>query len=156
MSLTTAKDLRFPLNNDAVRKLTSLLGRRSAILAALAANAGLVMSSDCGNQIEQPREITDLWFMLPLALASGESGTLDVQKSTNGGGAWATVLSGTYALTASTPVKEQISLMSTLLAASKGLTTGTMLRIVVTYVAGGGPAAPPITVVAECGTTLQD
>lgn len=161
MSVEKHRDLRFPLNNDAVRKLSGMaLGRWFTYMAALGSAPDLRMEGPCGNIMEQERTLDALFVVLPTAMASGESMVVDVQKSTNGGGTWATVLSATKTLNSTTAtaaiILSQIDLTSLVLTASKRLATGTMLRAVCTYVAGGTPTGTAMAIVAECSSPLAD
>ena len=112
------------------------------ITAALATfnNALFGNLSPCG----EARTIIEAYVMLGSAMASGESMVVNLKKYPAGGGAAVTVLTST------------LTVDSTALAASKltlaldptkvSLAPGDILHGQGTYVAGGGPAAPALSI----------
>lgn len=149
MSKLTGKDLRFPLNNDASRKLQGIMLRR-AVSQAAAATANLNLTHHGVPFVLQAGRIKDLFWILGTAAAAGESMVLDVQKSSNGGSSWATVLSATVTIDSTSTARAQTSIFRLVLPASLSLAEGDMLRAALTYTAGGGPAPMAnLAVVAE-------
>lgn len=146
MSKLVEKDLRFPLNNGALRKLMARLGAMRAEQSAVA-SANVVMSGSFGSILESDKDIEEAWVQLSTALAAGESMAVDVERSLDGGTSWASILSAPVSLDSTYTAKTQIAL--TVAAASKAQVAGTLLRAKYTYVAGGGPTGKYIATVLE-------
>jgi hypothetical protein len=148
MSKLMNENLRFPLNNENIRKLKSRLGAMRAEQSAVA-TANVVMSGSFGSMLESDKVIEEAWVQLSTAFAAGESMVVDVERSTDGGTTWASILSGTTTLSSTTTAKSQVLL--SVAPASKSQAQGTLLRAKLTYVAGGGPTGKYIAVVVEAG-----
>jgi hypothetical protein len=148
MSKLMSENLRFPLNGDNVRKLKARLGTLRAEQSAVA-TANVVMSGAFGSMLESDKIIEEAWVQLSTALAAGESMVVDVERSTDGGTTWASILSATKTLDNTSTAKSQILL--SVAPASKQQAQGTLLRAKLTYVAGGGPTGKYIVVAVEAG-----
>lgn len=149
MSKLTGKDLHFPLNNETSRKLQGLILRRAAFQGT-AATAGVNLALQGVPFLLQAGRLRDLYYIYGTAAAAGESMVVDVQKSTNGGSSWATMLSSTVTISSTSTPLVVTSMWSLVLPASVALAEGTMMRMNLTYTAGGGPAPMAnLAVVAE-------
>lgn len=141
--------MHFPLNNEALRKLQGFIGKRSAFQAVI--GTGTVLFVHNSNPIlSQTGTIGDLYYMVGVKPASGESIVLDVKKSSDGGGTWATILSSTVTIGSTASARVQVPIKSSVLAAKLSVAEGDMLRAELTYTAGSTPApAANLVVVAE-------
>lgn len=148
MSEMRESDLRFPLNNASLRKLMSRLGAMRAEQAAVA-TGNVVMSGSFGSMLEADKTIEEAWVQISTAFAAGESMAVDVERSTDGGTTWATILSAPLTVNNTSTAKTQIPL--TVAPASMTQLRGTILRAKLTYVAGGGPTGKYIAVALEMG-----
>jgi hypothetical protein len=134
--MITKKDLHTPLSEQAIRKIYGAMHKFIAY-QAVAASANLVPGDS--PVIVQAGRIQDIHVVIPKVCASGESMVVDVHKSTDGGATYATVLTETKTI-GSTDAAKTLHSMTSLIDGSKAdLNAGDMLRVVLTYTAGGGP-----------------
>lgn len=139
MSVITKKDFHTPFNGTTLDKLSGVILRgisdQGAAASVIAANGQMTAFRPAAQDLV----VNDAFFVASIQPAAGESIVVDVQMVPAGGGAAATILSGTltYDSTNTKAPGEQIKLS---FPKGKLIPKGAILTVVRTYTAGGGPA----------------
>ena len=138
-------DFRPAPSEGFAQKIVGLLFIIAAAQGA-AGTANVVFADALGGQyIRQVGTIRQLYLTTGVVPGAGESLTVDVQRSTDGGTTWSSgLLSSVYTINLTNVtaglVRKKIDILSLLPAGSRSVAEGDMLRVVLTYVAGGTPA----------------
>ena len=115
-----------PFTQNAMLKLIGRINGQSAYSQQLTAvNATLQMWV-----ADFQGSIADLYLVVNAQPAATETYTFDVQRAPQGGSAYASILTGTFTLTAANWVNDQISLYSLIAAASFGFNIGDQFQVV--------------------------
>ena len=144
----TLRDFSGPLNKPFGEKMLGLVNRLE-VHQATAADANLALCGKNANPvILEAGKIRDIFVILAgAALASGETMSVDIHKSTDNGATYATILTAPKVFTVANAVGVRHSLMQ-LLGTNNAVDVSDRLRVVLDYTAGGGPTPMTSTVVA--------
>lgn len=128
---------------ESIQNLLGLVNRR-VMFQQTAASANVLFTQEGSPTVIEAGFIRRLGFVLGDIPASGESYSIDIKKSSNNGGSWATVLSGPIVINSANVVsgvlQTDMQPFSTFGITKPSLATGDMIRAEITYTAGGGPA----------------
>lgn len=144
-------DFSGPLSKGFGEKILPLVNRSVAHQAVAASASVALAHHGCPVQLE-PGKISELFVVLGggVVPGAGESMTVDVEESTDGGSTWASILSAPKTLDATiTDAEARIDLMGLLANPThpKVLSPLTRLRATLVYTAGATPAPLASTIV---------
>lgn len=127
-------------------------------VCADAAAGALLMLNHGAKMISQAGTIVDAYVIIGAVAAANESLVVDIQKSTDNGATWATVLTAPKTINdVGEPAQTVIPLAALLDADKVGVDVGDILCVVLDYTAGGGPTPILNTmVVAEIGSVVAE
>lgn len=140
---------KVPFNNDTMRRLRGHIKARGTNLA-VAATANSNLAHHGCLFVTEPGQIQDVYSITNVVAGAGESIVIDIEKSSDGGATWATVLSATTTIDSTTTAKRQVQ--HKVDPTKRAVVPGDMLRAKHTYTAGGTPAPlANISTMAEIG-----
>lgn len=138
MSTLESRDLHNPLSQRNIEKLVGHVFTFNAF-QAVAADANVAAARNGSPVVPQAGRIESISMITPVVAATGESMSVDIHKSTDGGATYATILTAPKVVSSTTAAKTVTSLDSLIDPAKNNVSAGDLLRAVLDYTAGGGP-----------------